>query len=87
MTKEQVKEIEVAFAALPKKIKEIHGFEFGVNNSPEGLDQGFTHCFFVTFKSAADRDAYLPHPVHQEFVTLVKPRLEKVLVVDYWVHH
>ncbi len=84
VTEEQVKEVEDAFAALPKKIDVIHGFEFGTNNSPEGLAQDFTHCFFVTFKSEKDRDAYLPHAAHQEFVKLVKPRLEKVLVVDYW---
>ena len=35
-------------------------------------------------KIEADRDTYLPHPSHQEFVSLVKPRVEKSLVLDYW---
>ena len=45
----KVKEIEDSFAALPGKINEIKEYEWGVNNSPEGLDKGLTHCFFVTF--------------------------------------
>ena len=53
-----------AFSELPGKIPEIKDFEWGLNNSPEGLEKGFTHCFLVTFKSAADRDTYLPHPAH-----------------------
>lgn len=83
-TPENIKEIEKAFAELPNKINEIHAFEWGINNSPEGLDKGLTHCFLVTFLSEADRDIYLPHPAHQEFVNLVGPHVEDVTVVDYW---
>jgi hypothetical protein len=46
--------------------------------------QGFTHCFLVTFGDEAGRDAYLPHPAHQEFVALVAAHRENVLVLDYW---
>lgn len=62
--------IVAAFKALPSKITEIKGFEWGTNSSPEGLNQGLTHAFTVTFHSDADRDAYIPHPAHQEFVGL-----------------
>ncbi|MCA9171337.1 MAG: Dabb family protein, partial [Planctomycetales bacterium] len=79
-----VNEIAAAFAELPKKIDTVVDFEWGTNNSPEGLADGFTHCFFVTFRSEADRAAYLPHAAHQEFVGLLRPHLDKVLVVDYW---
>lgn len=82
-TPEQAKVIENAFCELPKKIPEIAGFEWGANCSPEGLDQGFTHCFLVTFNDAAGRAVYLPHPAHQEFVKILKPHLDKVLVIDY----
>jgi len=82
-TPEQIKEIEEAFRALPKKIPAILDFEWGTNISPEKLDQGFTHCFFLTFKTAADRDAYLPHPDHKAFGKLLRPILDKVLVIDY----
>lgn len=83
-TAEQIAEIEKGFAGLKTQIDEIQDFEWGTNNSSEGLSQDFTHCFFVTFKSEADRDAYLPHAAHQTFVEQVKPLLDKALVVDYW---
>lgn len=82
-TPEQIKKVEDAFRALPKKIPAILNYEWGTNMSPEKLDQGFTHCFFLTFKTPADRDAYLPHPDHKAFGKVLRPILDKVLVVDY----
>ncbi len=81
---EKVQQIVDAFRALPEKIDAIEDFEYGTDISPEGKAQGFTHCFLVTFRDEAGRDAYLPHPAHQEFVGLLRPQLDKVLVVDYW---
>lgn len=79
-----IQKVEEAFKVLPSKIKQIKGYEWGTNNSPEGLDQGFTHCFFLTFKSEADRAIYLPHPAHKAFGKILEPHLDKVLVLDYW---
>jgi hypothetical protein len=83
-TKEQIEEIVAGFQQLPKKIEGITAFEWGTNNSPEGLNEGFTHCFVVSFKDAKSREAYLPHQAHKDFVAILLPRLEKVLVVDYF---
>jgi hypothetical protein len=83
-TPEQIEQIQAAFAALPAKIDEIYDFEWGTDVSVENLAHGFSHCFLVTFQTAQDRDIYLPHPAHQEFVALISPYLEKVLVIDYW---
>jgi len=80
----QVKAIEDAFRALPTKIDTISGFEWGTDVSVEDLADGFTHCFFVTFKTQEGLKAYLPHEAHQDFVALLKPHLDKVLVFDYW---
>ena len=80
-----IQKVEAAFTALPKKIKEIKGYEWGTNNSPEGLEKGFTHCFFLTFDSEAGRAVYLPHPDHKAFGAVLGPHLEDVLVLDYWV--
>lgn len=80
---EEVKKVEDAFVALKDKVDLIADFEWGINESPEGLDQGFTHVYFVTFKTRADLEAYLPHPEHKAFVEILKPQLDKVLVVDY----
>lgn len=83
-TPEDVARIVAAFRGLPGKIPEIDGFEWGTDVSPEGKAQGFTHCFLVTFKTEAERDAYLPHPAHKEFVSIVGPHVDKVCVVDFW---
>jgi hypothetical protein len=79
-----IQKVVDAFTALPSKIDVIKSIEWGTNNSPEGLDQGFTHCFFLTFASEEDRDIYLPHPDHKAFGAVLGPHLDKVLVVDYW---
>ncbi|TWT66355.1 Dabb family protein [Allorhodopirellula solitaria] len=73
-----------AFVDLPSKISSIAAFEHGENNSPEGLNDGLTHCFLVTFDDEAGRAEYLPHPAHKAFVEILKPHLEKAVVVDYW---
>lgn len=73
-----------AFRALPGQIKTIKKFEWGVNNSPENLNQGLTHCFLLTFSSEKDRDAYLVDPVHKAFTQLLPGVLDKVTVLDYW---
>ena len=83
-TAEDIAKIEQAFAALPGKIPQIKSYEWGTNNSPEGLDKGFTHCFFLTFESEEDRAIYLPHPDHKAFGGVLGPHLDDVLVLDYW---
>ena len=84
-TEAQIKQITDALGALQGKIPGILAFEYGVNNSPENLDQGFTHIYQFTFADAAARDVYLPHPQHKKFVELLGDSgiLESVFVVDY----
>jgi len=83
-TEETLRSIEKAFAELASKLPFVAGFEWGRNSSPEKLNRGFTHCFIVTFKNAADRDVYLPHPDHQAFCrAYLDPNLEEVCVVDF----
>jgi heme-degrading monooxygenase HmoA len=80
----EIQEVIDTFCQLPNKIKTIVGFENGTNVSREGKSEGFTHVFVVTFKSEKDRDDYIAHPAHQEYVNVVKNRREKVVVFDYW---
>jgi hypothetical protein len=82
-TAEQVQGLEKDFIELAKKIDTVKAFEWGTNVSPEGLNDGFTHCFFVTFADKAGLEAYLPHASHQEFVGKLKPLLDKACVLDY----
>jgi len=81
---QDIKKVEDAFSALPSKIPQIMSYEWGLNNSPEGLEKGFTHCFFLTFNSEEDRAVYLPHPYHKAFGQILSPFLDDVLVIDYW---
>ncbi|HKQ07420.1 MAG TPA: Dabb family protein [Blastocatellia bacterium] len=81
----QIKQVTEAFRQLKDKIPGILAFEHGVNNSPEKKNLGFTHVYLLTFKDAAARDAYLPHPEHKKFGELLG-RLgvfEDVFVVDF----
>jgi hypothetical protein len=84
-TKEQIAKVEKAFEDLKKKkkIAEIENLEWGTNNSPEGLNKGFTHCFILTFADEKARDAYLPHPDHKAFGKVLKPILDDVFVIDF----
>ncbi|MES1226600.1 MAG: Dabb family protein [Bacteroidota bacterium] len=79
-----IKKVVDALRKLPSQIKLIKSFEWGTNNSPENLNQGLTHCFFLTFASEKDRNDYLVHPAHKEFVAIASPIIGKVTVVDYW---
>ncbi len=80
-----IKKVTDAFRALQDKIPGITAFEYGTNNSPEGKNMGFTHVHTLTFKDAAARDAYLPHPEHKKFGELLGKLgvLEDAFVVDY----
>jgi hypothetical protein len=69
--------------ALPSQIPGILDLSWGSDVSVEGLSDGFTHSFVMTFESVAARDVYLPHPVHQAAVAVVMPKLERVIVIDH----
>ena len=81
---EQIDGVVAGFAALARTVPGIVSYECGTNVSPEGLNDGFTHCFTLTFARSEDRDAYLGHPAHTAFVETLKPCLARSLVVDYW---
>jgi len=84
-TPANIKLVEEEFAKLPQKIGGIQSYEWGTNSSPEGLNQGLTHCFILTFTSDKDRDAYLIHQAHKDFGKILGPYLDKVTVFDFWV--
>jgi len=81
--KEEVTKIENAFVALETKIDLIADFEWGTSESVENLNDGFTHCFFVTFKNKTDLKAYIVHPEHKDFVKLLGDNVDNVFVFDY----
>jgi len=87
-TAQQIDEVTAAFKALKGKIPGIISFEYGVNNSPEGLNKGFTHVYLLTFDNAKSRDAYLPHPEHKKFGELLGKLdvLEEPFVIDFQIN-
>lgn len=87
----KLKELSVDPTTGRKLIQSLHG---GTNNSPEGLNKGFSCCFVLTFSSPGDRDTYVgldptqPFDLaHDRFKKLVGPLLdggaEGVLVIDF----
>ena len=67
----KIQQLTDGFRELKNTIPGIIAFEHGVNNSPEGLNQGFTHVHMLTFTDTAARDDYLTHPDHDAFGEMV----------------
>lgn len=82
-TEHQLTEIIGEFIALKDKIDTIVDIEWGTTENIEPRNDGFTHSFLVTFRNKDGLATYLPHPEHQKFVKLIKPRLQKAFVFDY----
>lgn len=80
---EEIHKIESAFSALKSKIPQIQSLEWGTDVGPEGLSKGFTHMWIVTFSDLASLKTYIDHPDHVAFVSLLKPNLEDVFVLDF----
>ncbi len=83
VTEERVSEVERAFAELPTKIETIRDYEWGISESVEGKNDGFSHCFYLTFEDRAGLEFYLPHKAHLEFKKLLDGIIEKAMVFDY----
>ena len=79
----KIKPLFAALADLPRRIPGILYYSAGPYASPEGLNQGFTHGFLMTFKDAQARDTYLTHPEHQKVVGEYLPFIESVLAFDF----
>jgi len=84
-SKEDVAKVTRTFNDLYGKVPEVKHMEWGLNMSPEHLDQGFTHCFVLTFSSEKDLASYQLNPAHKAFQEVLKPHMDKVFVVDYFV--
>jgi len=78
-----IEEVQGLFASMPRKIDGVASVEWGINNSPEGKNQGFTHSVLMTFADEASRQRYLPHPEHEKLKHVFGPLLEEIIVFDY----
>jgi hypothetical protein len=80
---EQIDKVFDQLMDLSETISGIEDYVSGPNNSPEGLTQGHTHGFIMTFEDVGARDAYLNHPEHVRFQKEVLPYVDSVLVFDF----
>src|SRR2546429_7025213 len=65
---------------LCEAVPGILDYSWGENNSPEGLSQGHTHGFVMTFQDARTRDGYLAHPPHSKVVEKVLPHVNSAVL-------
>jgi hypothetical protein len=70
---------------LTQKIPGLDDFIGGPYSSPEGLNQGFTHGFVMSFRDAAARDVYLPHPEHERVKNDIVPHVDQIVAFDFEV--
>ena len=71
--------------SLTQKIPGLNHFMGGPYSSPEGLNQGYTHGFVMSFRDAAARDGYLPHPEHERVKSAIVPHLDQIVAFDFEV--
>jgi hypothetical protein len=74
--RDKIGEIFEALDELPATIPGLIDFVGGAYRSPEGLNQGFTHGFVMTFADPESRDVYIDHPEHEKIVQVILPELD-----------
>ncbi len=82
-SEEQVQQAFRELRGLKELVPGLTDFQGGPYSSPEGLNQGYSHGFIMTFEDAASRDAYLPHPEHERVKRVVNPLVESVIAFDF----
>ena len=85
VTAQQIDECFAQMQGMVGKIPGLLNMEHGPYQSDEGLNEGFSHGFIMSFDSAESRDAYLPHPEHERVKDIVVPCLKRVVVFDFEV--
>jgi hypothetical protein len=81
-TSERRQQARTQAQAFGERIPGILTVVEGPSVSPEGLERGHDYALVITFADEAARDAYLPHPVHREFVALLDGWTTEVTVYD-----
>lgn len=79
----KIEEVRALFEATPEKVDGVESVEWGLNDSPEELNKGYSHAVVMTFTDEAGRQNYLPHPEHDALKDVFIPLLEDIIVFDY----
>lgn len=83
ITPERIETCFREMAGMVGKIPGLRDFIYGPYDSAEGMNDGYTHGFIMTFDSPQARDEYLPHPEHERVKEIVVPCLGRVVVFDF----
>ena len=82
----RIADLFTALGRLQLSIPGMLHYSGGPYSSPEGLNDGFTHGFHMTFADASTRNRYLNHPEHEAVKAEFLPIVEKVIAFDYEEH-
>ena len=85
VTAEKTTELFRLLAELQQLISGMTYFAGGPYSSPEGLNQGYTHGFVMTFDSVDARNAYLPHPEHERVKAVLLSCIDSAIAFDFEV--
>lgn len=85
VTTAKITQLFKLLAELQQLIPGITYFAGGSYSSPEGLNQGYTHGFLMTFESVEARDTYLPHPEHERVKAVLSTCIDSALAFDFEV--
>lgn len=85
VTAEKIVELFNLLAGLQQSIPGITYFAGGPYSSPEGLNQGYTHGFLMTFESIEARNKYLPHPEHERVKAELLQCIDNAIAFDFEV--
>jgi hypothetical protein len=83
ITQEQIDTLFAEILDLTENVPGVEDYVAGTNNSPEGLNKGFTHGFVMTFTDAQTRDAYLNHADHQRVKAQILEMMDDGLAFDF----
>ncbi|GIC77526.1 Dabb family protein [Moritella sp. F3] len=79
----EIVKLKSLFESMPEKVEGVVSVEWGVNDSPEGKNKGYTHSVLMTFTDENGRQNYLPHPEHEALKDVFRPLIEDIIVFDY----
>ncbi|ASD97403.1 TPA: Dabb family protein [Salmonella enterica subsp. enterica serovar Chester] len=79
----QLSVIREVFLSISDIIPGVLSVEWGVNNSQEDENAGFTHCVMMTFMDKSTKDEYLSYTEQFAFEKFFRPHLVDIIVFDY----
>ncbi|MGV3344960.1 Dabb family protein [Enterobacteriaceae bacterium LUAb1] len=82
-TQKHIQQVKARFLSIPRQIEGVTHVEWGINDSQEGKNAGFTYIVLMTFQDDAARQRYLFHPDHISLKAIFKPILKDIIVLDY----